>query len=134
MTAVTFTRTVRADVATAFACWAEPDRFRIWWWPQWPGTSYDLDVREGGRYRIAAPFDGVGVSGSYTEIRPHALLGFTWQWDDETEVDRVVVLFTGVDAATTEVTVVHIAPGRDVGDGFIQGWGDVLDRLASMPA
>ncbi|UUT34862.1 SRPBCC family protein [Microbacterium elymi] len=105
-----------------------------WWWPQWPDTTYQLDVTEGGDYRIGTPYDGVGVSGRYTAVRPGSLLAFTWQWDGEPEIDHITVLFTAIDASTTEVTMVHVSPGRAVGDGFQQGWTDVLDRLPGAVA
>jgi uncharacterized protein YndB with AHSA1/START domain len=134
MAAFLVSRLVHADAQTAYDAWTHPDRLREWWWPQWPETTYDLDVWTGGAYAIRSPHDGVAVSGGYTEVRPGHVLAFTWLWDGETDADRVTVLFDPVDAATTEMTVVHVAPGRACNPEYEQGWKDVLARFPASEA
>ncbi|MDL9981300.1 SRPBCC family protein [Microbacterium sp. ASV49] len=129
MTAFIVSRLVQTDPLTAYDAWAHADRMREWWWPQWAETTYDLDVQQGGAYEIRSPIDGVAVSGGYTEARPGHVLAFTWLWDGESEADRVTVVFDPVDSATTEMTLVHVAPGRAYNPDYEQGWHDVLERF-----
>ncbi len=141
MSSFVVSRVVATDRDAAFADWIVPARMRTWWWPQWPDTVYRLDARPDRAWEIRSPSAGAGVSGRYTEVVPGASLGFTWEWDGAERPDRVLVLFSDdrahaeddpehvVEPSRTEVTVVHVAPGRPVVDDHVRGWNDVLDRL-----
>lgn len=129
MTAFLVSRLVRADALTAYEAWTHPDRLREWWWPQWPETTYDLDAQPGGGYEIRSPIEGVAVGGGYIEVRPAHILSFTWVWDGESEADRVTVIFSPCGPALTEMTLVHVAPGRAYNPDYEQGWHDVLARF-----
>jgi uncharacterized protein YndB with AHSA1/START domain len=129
MSVFVVSRVVRSDPMTAFDAWTHADRMAAWWWPQWPQTTYELDVQPGGAYEIRSPHDGVAVAGGYTVVDPGHVLGFTWLWEGETAADRVTVLFSPIDAASTEVTVVHVAPGRAYNPDYVQGRKDVLARF-----
>lgn len=135
MTELTFTRTVATDPERAFAAWTDPAELARWWWPQWPDTEYELDVRVGGGYRIHSRQVGLGVRGEYLAVdRPEGFT-MTWVWieDDDTppdqpeSVDTVQVSFVATDGGTT-VTVTHST--TEIGaENYRQGWDDVLARL-----
>jgi uncharacterized protein YndB with AHSA1/START domain len=132
---ITVSRTVPAPPARVFAAWTDVDRLATWWWPQLAGTTYAVDARVGGRFRIESPVIGATVTGTYTEVDPPRLLAFTWVWQDEGEPpsseDTVVVTFVA-DEAGTHVTVAHTSAEHVPDGGAQQGWHDVLDRLAAQ--
>ncbi|MEJ7650079.1 MAG: SRPBCC domain-containing protein [Nakamurella sp.] len=135
MTTITLTRTVAADLDTAFTAWTDPASLAQWWWPQWPDTSYEIDARVGGSYRIESDRVGVGVRGEFTTVDQPTLLNMTWIWltegrdaelDGVPVIDTVAVSFTPVEGGTeVEVTYTSVAALDDAR----QGWNDVLDRL-----
>jgi uncharacterized protein YndB with AHSA1/START domain len=133
---VTIVRTVAATPERVYAAWAEPEQLAAWWWQQLPGTTYDLDVRLGGTYRIHSPVADLTASGMYTEVDPPRRLAFTWHWAGGGESDRydgedhVIVTFEPTDAGTV-VTVAHTSTVHDPEGGAEQGWNDVMDRLAT---
>jgi uncharacterized protein YndB with AHSA1/START domain len=134
-TTVTVSRTVPASPHRVFDAWTEVDRLAAWWWPQLAGTTYDVDAREGGRFRIQSPAIGATVSGVYTEVDPPRRLAFTWVWQDDGEPesgeDTVVVTFEP-DGDGTTVTVAHTSSEHVPDGGAEQGWNDVMDRLVAM--
>lgn len=140
MTTITLTRTVQATPELAWRAWTDPVELAQWWWPQWADTSYELDVREGGDYRIFAASVGLGVTGRYTQVRPPSasdpgLLAMTWIWHDPEPValdpdDTVEVTFAPTTGGGTLVTVRHTSIAHEPDGGAEQGWSDCLDRLA----
>jgi uncharacterized protein YndB with AHSA1/START domain len=133
---ITISRTVPAPPERVFGAWTDPNRLAAWWWPQLAGTTYDVDARPGGRFRIASPALGATVSGVYTQVdRPRRLV-FTWRWEDdgkpeEVVEDTVVVTFEP-EAQGTVVTVAHTSTAHLPDGGAEQGWNDVLDRMARV--
>ena len=133
---ITISRTVPGSPERVFEAWTEVSRLAAWWWPQLAGTTYDVDAREGGQFRIASPAIGATVSGEYTEVVPPRRLVFTWRWQDEGEAaseveDHVVVTFEP-DGDGTLVTVAHTSAEHAPDGGAEQGWNDVLDRLVRL--
>lgn len=136
---ITISRTVPAPPERAFAAWTDVAQLAAWWWPHLAGTTYDVDARPGGRFRIHGPAIGATVSGVYTEVDRPSRLAFTWNWEDEGEPesvvedteDTVVVTFEP-DGDGTVVTVAHTSTAH-VPEGVAeQGWSDVLDRLVLL--
>ena len=134
-TTITVRRTVPASPHDVFAAWTEVDRLARWWWPQLAGTTYDVDAREGGLFRIQSPVIGATVSGRYAEVDPPRRLVFSWVWQDDGEPesgeDQVVVTFEP-DGDGTAVTVEHTSAEHVPDGGAEQGWNDVLDRLRAQ--
>jgi len=134
---ITIARTVAATPERVFAAWTDAEQLAAWWWPQLAGTTYDVDARPGGHYRIASPAIGATVTGTYTEVDPPRRLVFTWVWDDgdpeDVVEDTVVVTFEPEDAGT-RVTVEHTSVAHVPDGGAEQGWNDVMDRLVRVGA
>jgi uncharacterized protein YndB with AHSA1/START domain len=137
---ITISRTVAAPPDRVFMAWTEVGELAAWWWPQLAATTYDVDARPGGRFRIHSPAIGATVSGVYTEVDPPRRLAFTWIWEDEGESepavedpveDAVVVTFEPVRDGTV-VTVAHTSTAHVPEGGAEQGWNDVLDRLVQL--
>jgi len=76
---------INASPERVFAAWTDAEQLAAWWWPQLAGTTYDVDVRPGGRFRIQSAAIKVRVWGVYTEVEPPRRLVFTWNWEDEGE-------------------------------------------------
>jgi uncharacterized protein YndB with AHSA1/START domain len=127
-------RVIRATPARLFDSWTEPARLMQWWGPE--GVSCpeaEVDLRVGGRYRIANLFaDGslVWISGEFEIITPPRLLVYTWRLGSSAHAgERVTVRFEARDAAT-EVIVLHerIADATKR-DGHALGWNGCLTHL-----
>ena len=138
MTTITISRTVAAPPDRAYAAWVEPERLATWWWPHLPDTTYEIDARPGGAYRIDSPTAGIGVRGTFTEVEPPRRLVYTWLWSgdgdegDGVAEDVVDVLFEPDGAGRTVVTVRHTSSAHLEEGGARQGWSDVLERLAAL--
>jgi len=132
---ITITRTVAATPDRAFEAWTDVAQLAVWWWPQLAGTTYDVDARPGGQYRISSPAIGATVSGVFTEVdRPRRLV-FTWNWQDDGEpevVEDTVVVTFEPDPNGTVVTVAHTSTAHVPEGGAEQGWNDVMDRLVRL--
>jgi uncharacterized protein YndB with AHSA1/START domain len=133
---ITISRTVAASPDRVFASWTNAHELAAWWWPQLAGTTYAVDARPGGLFRISSPAIGATVSGVYTEVDPPSRLAFTWSWVDDGEAaasveDTVVVTFTPEDGQTL-VTVAHTSTAHLPEGGAEQGWNDVLDRMVRV--
>jgi uncharacterized protein YndB with AHSA1/START domain len=133
---ITITRSVAASPDRVFDAWTDVAQLAAWWWPQLGGTSYDVDARPGGRYRISNRSIRATVSGVFTEVdRPRGLV-FTWSWEDDGEPDAVVedtvVVTFEADGDGTVVTVAHTSSAHVPDGGAEQGWRDVMDRLVQL--
>jgi uncharacterized protein YndB with AHSA1/START domain len=130
---------IRATPERLFDAWTRPEELRNWWGP----TSVtcigaEIDLRVGGRYRIANQFpDGkvLWIGGEYELIERPGRLVFSWQLESPAaSVERVTVTFAAR-GESTEVTVTHeriASPAtRNLHE---QGWLGCLDGLARYAA
>lgn len=128
-------RTIRAPRERVFAAWTEVRHLIAWWGPNAAVTcpSAEIDLRVGGRYRIANRFsDGrlLWIIGQFEVLEPPSRLVFSWHLDTQARAERVSVEFEAHGAAT-EVIVTHerIADATTRA-GHEQGWVGCLDGLA----
>jgi uncharacterized protein YndB with AHSA1/START domain len=128
---------VAADPARVYAAWTSADRLAEWWWPQLPDTTYDVDPRVGGTYRIESKEAGFGVRGEFLRLdEPHEI-GMTWEWltEGESEVsERVWVRFEAVEGGTMVRVTHELDEIVDTDEPQRQGWDSVLGRLAQHAA
>ena len=133
---ITLSRVVAATPERVFSAWVDAEQLAAWWWPQLAGTTYDVDARPGGRFRIHGPAIGATVSGVYTEVDRPQRLSFTWVWQDEgepeTAVEDIVVVTFAPEGGGTLVTVAHTSSAHVPDGGAEQGWNDVMDRLVRV--
>ncbi len=132
-------RVLPAPRSLVFGAHAEPDLLAKWWGPTgFSAPSIELDLRVGGRYRIAMqPPDGVlfYLSGEFLEVDPSTRLAYTFQWEDPDPDDRetIVTFSLGDLDESTEVSVdqgVFATEGRRA--LHTQGWTESLDRLQEL--
>jgi uncharacterized protein YndB with AHSA1/START domain len=130
-TSITMTQLVPAPPARVYAAWVDPEMLATWWWPQLADTTYDLDARVGGSYRIRSELAGMGVHGTFVALDEPHRLELTWVWEDgasDGPEERVVVDLVA-EGQQTRVTVRHALVDDAGADDFRQGWTDCLARL-----
>lgn len=129
-------RRIEATVERVFAAWTEPDQLKRWWGPaQVTCTDAQVDLRPGGRYRIANRFpDGrvVWIAGAFETVEPPRRLVYSWSIEGDVRApERVTVRFKARGSAT-EVIVTHDRiPDAAMRDQHAEGWAGCLDGLAA---
>jgi uncharacterized protein YndB with AHSA1/START domain len=129
-------KTIRATPQRLFDAWTQPAMLREWWGPKGVKCiEAEVDLRVGGRYRIANRFPDdrvIWIAGEFERIEPPSILVYSWRVEPETMSERVTVRFERRRDAT-EVIVVHerIAE-RAARDQHEHGWQDCLDGLEAL--
>jgi uncharacterized protein YndB with AHSA1/START domain len=128
-------KTIQASAERLFEAWTQPAQLKKWWGPQSVVCiDAEVDLRVGGRYRIANQFpDGkvVWIAGEFETIeQPHKLV-YTWRFEPEAGAsERVTVVFE-LRGDATEVIVTHERiPNAAIRDMHEKGWQGCLDGLA----
>ena len=130
-------RRVRASAARLFAAWTLPEQVERWWGPR-PGTCIgaDIDLRVGGRYRIAHRMpDGavIYIGGVFRRIDPPRQLVYTWRREPGSGVEeQVTVRFEPMDGGTEVVVVHERIADQQSRDTHEAGWNGCLDGLEAF--
>ena len=137
--AVTLTvrRTIRASTERLFDAWTQPEQLKRWWGPaSVECIDAQVDLRVGGRYRIANQFpDGkvLWIAGEFESIERPKRLVYTWRVESaEGPPERVTVTFEQRDSETEVVVTHERIPTRAMRDMHEQGWFGCLDGLAEF--
>jgi uncharacterized protein YndB with AHSA1/START domain len=134
-TALVVRRIINAAPDYLFELWTRPEHVKVWWGPESViCTAAEIDLRVGGRYRIANELpDGatLWIVGEFEVIAPPHKLVFTWQLEPGPErTERVTVRFEPR-AGGTEVVVVHERIAEAAArEGHEKGWIGCLTGLA----
>jgi uncharacterized protein YndB with AHSA1/START domain len=122
-----------------FAAWTHPEVLRRWWGagPGWTSPWVEVDVRVGGRYRLAMTAPGAAdthvVAGEYLEVDPPGRLVYTWRWEAAADAGAstlVTVEFRDAGAAGTTVVLTHSGfSGASARDQHEVGWRACLENL-----
>lgn len=132
-------RTIRASAERLFQAWTDPQKLTHWWRQAGEGWAFagaSIDLRVGGRYRLAmtAP-DGKlhAAVGEYRLIERPTRLVFTWDWEESASSvgDTLVsVEFSDRGGNETEVVITHerFADTARLGR-HQQGWTELLMLL-----
>lgn len=105
--------------SAVWAWFTTPEKLRRWLAP-----SLDIDLREGGAYRLLGPDEETWISGTVLELVPEGRLVLSWLEEDAGWVHpgRLVIELTAVPAGT-RVSLVH--------DGFAGigkvGWQRIVE-------
>jgi uncharacterized protein YndB with AHSA1/START domain len=128
-----------APPSLVFRALTDPSELARWWGPHGftiPGL--ELDLRVGGRYRIAMqPPEGelFYLQGEFREIDPPRRLAYTFRWEDpdSDDVETIVRLSLGDLGDSTELTLEQGAfatePRRALHQ---QGWTDGFEKLRGL--
>lgn len=131
---LTVRRMIRATPERLFEAWTQPSQLRQWWGPEnVTCIAAEVDLRVGGRYRLANQFpDGsvVWITGEFQSIEaPHRLI-YTWQLEESSGFSELVTVHFEPRGVETEVTITHTRiPDRTTRDRHEQGWLGCLDGL-----
>jgi uncharacterized protein YndB with AHSA1/START domain len=134
------TRTVNGPARLVFEAWTKAELFRRWWVPESFGLtllSCEMDVRVGGRYRLAFSHQASTIEffGTYREVTPHSRLVWTNEEGDNGETVTTVT-FDEKDGKT--FLVVHdLYPSKEaldaaVASGSTGAMPDQLDQLDEL--
>lgn len=130
-------RTFGAQPGAVFRAWTDPAVLAKWLAPRpYCCESAELDVRVGGRYRIAMYNPETGnkpvVGGVYETVEPGRRLAFTWKWENNEswqDDSRVIVEFSAVEGGTTVRLVHERLPNDKEREGHVKGWTACLEQL-----
>ena len=132
-------RVLPAPRARVFAACTTPGELAKWWGPAgFSAPSVELDVRIGGRYRIAMqPTDGdlFYLAGEFLEVDPPARIAYTFRWEDPDPDDQenVVTLSLGERGDSTELVLTQRPFATEARRALHeQGWTDSLERLERL--
>jgi len=125
-----------AAAERVFAACVEPEKLAEWWGPAgFTAPSVDLDVREGGRYRITMqPPDGEAfhLRGGFREVDPPRLLVYTFEWEEPDPDDQeTVVTLSFLDHREGTRLVLDQGPFATEARRALHeaGWTETLERL-----
>ena len=119
--------------------WTDPEAIKRWFGPGGPQkvSLAELDVRVGGRFRIA--FGGPEgkeheCAGVYREVVPHRKLVFTWCWPNSTpeRVSQVSITLRAAGGGTDLVFLHEQFFDETVRDNHKRGWSDTFIKLESF--
>ncbi len=129
-------KVLQARTERVFAACVEPEKLAEWWGPAgFTSPSLDLDVREGGRYRITMqPPDGGAfhLRGEFSEVDPPRRLVYTFEWEEPDPDDQeTVVTLSLLDHREGTKLVVYQGPFATEARRALHeaGWTESLERL-----
>ncbi len=132
---------IKASPERVYAAWTNVEELVKWFGP--PNGKGRLhvdrfDCTVGGNYDVTMVFDDgdrVQLTGSYKELDPFNRIVLTWTWAEGpmSSQETLVTVDLSPTPQGTHLTLVHerfaTLEGRDA---HHEGWGPVLDRLASV--
>jgi uncharacterized protein YndB with AHSA1/START domain len=130
-------RTVAAPPDRVFHAWTDPAALAAWFWPRpaWAST-YEVDLRVGGRYRFATTGlpegENFAVRGVFRVVQPPELLVYTWYWDGDPGESLVTVRFLDRNGATELVLDHEELASEERAVAFREGWESVIERLVEQ--
>ena len=107
--------------------------------PSWRTPVAEVDLREGGRYRLSMEDPNAGttltVVGEYREVRPPHRLVYSWCWEDgegRPGHESTVTVHFLEDGERTTVVIEHSGlESPDSRERHNEGWRASLEMLAS---
>jgi uncharacterized protein YndB with AHSA1/START domain len=136
------TRTIDGPPRIVFDAWTRVDLIVRWWAPKMagtPGSGFEADLREGGRWRsVLKLYNGqeLGFSGTYLEVTPPTKLVYTSVFEPMPEAGEVMCTVTFEDrGGKTLVTLHEKFPSREALQAALQSGMDAsLDQLEELVA
>ena len=132
------TRSFDAPARIVFEAWTKPELFRQWWVPKSMGMSLlscEMDVRVGGRYRMAFAHGNSEMAffGTYKEVTPHSRLVWTNEESDEGSVTTVTFEEKG---GKTLLVMHELYPSKAAldaaGTGAADAMGETFEQLDEL--
>lgn len=126
-----------------FAAFAKADLVALWLTPspEIKLTVLQFDFREGGSYRFAYHVPGAAtviVGGSYSVIKPHSKIVFSWVIeppDEHADIESEVSVAITPDGNGSELVIRHEKFRRpDAIERHAAGWRGAVDQLTALLA
>jgi len=137
---LTMTRVIKAPPKSVFEAWTDPELLVKWWGPG-PITcpEAEVDLREGGAYRIAnKEEDGTitWISGEFTKVAPPDRLIYTWEVNILPDMPPTLVTVDfNSHPEGTELVITHDRfPNAEIAEMHGEGWVGCLDKLDALLA
>jgi uncharacterized protein YndB with AHSA1/START domain len=144
-------RTIKAQPERVFDAFTDPSQLEKWWWPNgFTCPSAEVDLRVGGKYRLAMEWPGSipaeaqfshHLGGEYHEIdRPHRLVMSGRAVNDEqgelfaTLIEVTFEARDGGTALTVRQSYFEPMPPAGAMAGAQQGWSEQLEKLEHLLA
>ncbi|MGI8945987.1 MAG: SRPBCC family protein [Thermoleophilaceae bacterium] len=131
-------RTFDASPEAVFDAWTNPDVLLRWWAaaPSWRPASAEVDLRVGGRYRLAMgdPESGAlhAVGGEYREVSRPDRIVYSWSWEEGDGHESVVTVTFRPEGDRTTVVLEHGGlASAESAERHRHGWEGCLDSLAA---
>ena len=129
-------RSLHAPASLVYEACTEPELLAEWWGPNGFTTpGIEIDLRVGGRYRIAMqPPEGelFYLNGEFLEVDPPTRLVYTFRWEDPDPDDQETVVTISLrDAGESIELIVDQGPFATEArhDLHHAGWTESLVRL-----
>ena len=133
---LTLKRSYPVPPERVWRAWTDPQALKRWFGPggEDPVSLADLDVREGGRFRIVfGGADGKAheVQGVYREVVPHRKLVFTWTWPNSSpeRESEITIELRAAGSGTDLVFRQERFFDATVRDGHQRGWTEAFVKL-----
>lgn len=135
------TRIVNGPARIVFEAWTKPELFKRWWVPKSIGVnllSCDMDVRVGGKYRLAfgnGDAEPMEFFGRYLEVIPSSRLVWT---NDEGQEEGAITTVTFEDRGSQTLLVLRdLYPSKEALDashasGSMDAMPETLDQLEEL--
>lgn len=133
---VVVTRTVSAPARLVWEAWTKAELFQKWWVPKSFGIallSCEMDVREGGQYRLVFPYEDTTMEffGTYLEVNPHSRL--VWTNDEGDEGQTITTVTFEESDGKTQIVVHDLYPSADAANNGASGAiPEVLAQLEEL--
>lgn len=133
-------RQFRASPERVFQAWTTAEELSRWSSPDAEPSDVEVDLRVGGRYRMAmkGPTGAIHrVAGVYREIDAPSRLVYSWRWEtipDFPDTLVTVELRRRADGGTDLLLVHEGLPDSASGHRHEKGWAGSLDKLQALTA
>lgn len=124
-----------------YEAWTQQEHLLKWMGPapEVSLASADMDVREGGKYRLGFQETEEKISyvaGEYLSVKPPEKLVFTWTWEQPANHPGIETLVTITFTETADGTKVILRHQRftsnEMCDHHRDGWNGTLDKLSNF--
>jgi len=137
---VVVTRTINGPARIVFEAFTKAELFKRWWVPKSMGmklVSCEMDVRVGGKYRLAFDVGGpepVAFFGTYEEVKPNSRL--VWTNDEGGEGGSVTTVTFEEKGGKTLVVLRETYPSKEAleaaGTGAADAMVETFDQLDDL--